>query len=374
MTLNLTDLDLKAQSRIVVAMSGGIDSSVVACLLKEAKYDVIGITLQLYSQKNVFSSGKSCCSGQDIYDAKQVAMKMNFPHYVLNYEDIFKKHVVNNFIDEYKKGKTPVPCTQCNQIIKFQHLLKTAKDLNASAMATGHYVRRIKNENTVGLYKSVDHTKDQSYFLWGTTEEELKFLRFPLGDLNKSTTRLEAKRFCLSISNKPDSQDICFIPNRNYRSFISKDKDFNINKGYIIHIDGRIIGRHEGICFFTIGQKKGLNINSTNKLYVVDIKNKKNKVIVGPKEMLHCKTIFLKSIKWINSKLIQFNLKKTLLIKVRSSGKLKKASIFLQRKGLSSILIKDYENAPSKGQACVFYMEEQILGGGWVKKTIPLWK
>ena len=359
----------KKDTKVVVAMSGGVDSSVVAALMKQEGYDVTGITLKLYDDTKQSKEGRQCCAGQDILDAKRVSENININHKILFYQKKFKTEVIDSFIDSYAAGETPIPCVQCNQTVKFRDLFKYAKELKADALVTGHYVSRIKVNSHANMYRAKDQNRDQSYFLFSTTQEQLDYLRFPLGEIDKSETRLIAEKLKLNVATKPDSQDICFVPNGDYASVIKKFRPESFKSGKILDIDGREIGNHEGIINYTIGQRKGIKIASNNPLYVVNIDADKNTIIVGNKECLEVKQIKLRDLNILGSKK-EFN--EIINIKVRSTGRLLKAKIkFLDNS--ADVEILDKETGISPGQACVFYSKDdlgdKLLGGGWIHKT-----
>ena len=359
----------KKETKVVVAMSGGVDSSVVAALMKQEGYDVTGITLKLYDDAKSSKEGRQCCAGQDIIDAKRVAEKININHEILYYQKKFKSEVIDSFIDSYTAGETPIPCVQCNQTVKFRDLFKYAKDLNADALITGHYVSRIQNNGHANMYRAKDRNRDQSYFLFSTTQEQLNFLRFPLGEIDKSETRLIAEKLNLNVAHKPDSQDICFVPNGDYSSVIKKFRPESFKKGKIIDISGKQIGEHDGIINYTIGQRKGIKISSNKPLYVVNINADDNTVIVGNKDNLEIKKIKLRELNILATKK---EFQEIVNIKVRSTGRLLKAKINL-RDNLADVEILDKETGISPGQACVFYSKDEVgdkvLGGGWIDKT-----
>ena len=357
------------ETKVVVAMSGGVDSSVVAALMKQEGYNVTGITLKLYDDTKQSKEGRQCCAGQDIMDAKRVSERININHEILYYQKKFKAEVIDSFIDSYAAGETPIPCVQCNQTVKFRDLFKYAKDLNADALVTGHYVTRIKNNGHASMYRAKDHKRDQSYFLFSTTQEQLNFLRFPLGEIDKFETRSIAKKLNLNVADKPDSQDICFVPNGDYSSVIKKFRPESFKKGKIIDLNGNQIGEHEGIINYTIGQRKGIKISSTKPLYVVNINADNNTVIVGYKENLEIKEIQLRE---LNILAPRKDFDKTINIKVRSTGRLLKAKINFV-KSHAKVEILEKETGISPGQACVFYSKDEVgdkvLGGGWIDQT-----
>ena len=353
---------------IVVAMSGGVDSSTVAAMMKSEGYQVIGITLKLYDDSKQISQSKQCCAGQDIMDAKRVADKLNIEHRILYYQNKFKEGVINNFVDSYLKGETPIPCVQCNKTVKFKDLLDEAKRLKADALVTGHYVKSVTEKNNTEMYRGIDLNRDQSYFLFNTTKDQLNFLRFPLGGLLKNETRNIARRLDLNVADKPDSQDICFVPNGDYVSVIEKLRPNSFKKGNIKNMKGEVIGVHNGIINYTIGQRKGIGVSDKIPLYVVNINANKNEITVGSKENLVKTQISLKDINIITNNKDDF--KKKLFVKVRSTGRLIKAKIDLKNTSAKvNLLEEEYGIAP--GQACVFYSKNnqgyKVLGGGWIR-------
>ena len=356
-------------TKVVVAMSGGVDSSTVAGLMKKRGYQVVGITLKLYDDSKTSKKGRQCCAGQDILDAKRVAQKLNIEHKILYYQKKFKEHVIDSFINSYVEGETPIPCVQCNQTVKFRDLYSYAKEMKADALITGHYVKRVEKDGFAHMYRAKDLTKDQSYFLFNTTQEQLNFLRFPLGSKNKEETRKIASELKLNVADKPDSQDICFVPNGDYASVIKKYRPQSFKKGNILDTSGKIIGQHDGIINFTIGQRKGIGISHKEPLYVVEINSKENEVIVGKRKDLLIKKIFLKNINILDKKRL---LEKNLFIKVRSTGRLIKSKTKLLEKH-AEVYLQEEETGISPGQACVFYSKDKvgdkILGGGWIAST-----
>ena len=358
------------QTKIVVAMSGGVDSSTVAGLMKKEGYNVIGVTLKLYDDTKSSTGGRQCCAGQDILDAKRVSQKLNIDHKILYYQERFKKDVIDSFIESYIGGETPIPCVKCNQTVKFRDLYAYAEEMKADALITGHYVNRVQKNGNAEMYRAIDLNKDQSYFLFATTQQQLNFLRFPLGAMNKIETRKIASELNLNVANKPESQDICFVPNGDYASVIKKYTPNAFKEGDITDIKGNILGKHEGIINFTIGQRKGIKISHQEPLYVVDIDSKKNKVIVGSKEALLIKKIYLKDINLLSN---NDDYKDILFIKVRSTGRLIKARVDIKGSNAEVDLLEN-EAGISPGQACVFYKKnksgDKVLGGGWIDRTV----
>ena len=353
---------------VVVAMSGGVDSSTVAAMMKTEGYNVIGITLKLYNDTKETAQSKQCCAGQDIMDAKRVADKLKIEHKILYYQDKFKLGVIDNFIDSYLNGETPIPCVQCNQTVKFTDLFQEAKSLNADALVTGHYVKSITEDKNTEMYRGKDLNRDQSYFLFNTTKEQLNFLRFPLGNLLKDETRKIARELDLNVADKPDSQDICFVPNGDYASVIEKFRPNSFNKGNIKNMKGKVIGVHDGIINYTIGQRRGIKVSDKNPLYVVKIIANKNEIIVGERENLNKTEINLKDLNIITNDKRDFE--KDLFVKVRSTGKLIKAKIDIKDTSVNVNLLEE-EQGIAPGQACVFYSKNdlgfKVLGGGWIK-------
>ncbi|MBL6429554.1 MAG: tRNA 2-thiouridine(34) synthase MnmA [Maritimibacter sp.] len=360
----------ESETRVVVAMSGGVDSSVVAAKLKREGYDVIGVTLQLYDHGAALAKKGACCAGVDIHDARRVAEEMGFPHYVLDYENIFREAVIEEFADSYLGGATPVPCIRCNERVKFKDLLATAKDLDADCMATGHYIQRFAGDAGPELHRAADANRDQSYFLFSTTPEQLSFLRFPLGHLKtKDETRALAREFGLEVADKPDSQDICFVPDGNYAGVIEKLRPGAAEPGEIVHADGRVLGRHDGVIHYTIGQRRGLGIGGlSDPLYVVRLDTETRQVVVGPKEMLATRTIPVREINWLGDAPFTSQGEWHLSVKVRSTRPPREAVIRPISETEAEVELLTPEEGVSPGQACVFYAPDssRIFGGGWI--------
>ncbi|MBF9029849.1 tRNA 2-thiouridine(34) synthase MnmA [Rhodobacterales bacterium HKCCE3408] len=378
MALDTTDLNslgfakAPADTRVVVAMSGGVDSSVVAAMLAEEGYDVVGVTLQLYDHGAALAKKGACCAGRDIHDARRVAEEMGFPHYVLDYENVFRDAVIDEFADSYLAGATPVPCIRCNERVKFKDLLATAKDLDADCMATGHYIRRMTGPAGPELHSAADPNRDQSYFLFSTTAEQLSYLRFPLGGLaSKAETRALAARYGLSVADKPDSQDICFVPNGDYASVIEKLRPGAADPGEIVDMDGNILGEHRGVIHYTIGQRRGLGIGGlADPLYVVKLDPDTRRVIVGPKEALATRTVPVREINWLGDAPFDSRPEWPLSVRIRSTRPPREAIIRPVSATEAEVELVVAEEGVSPGQACVFYDPDgsRIYGGGWIHK------
>ncbi len=355
------------KTRIVAAMSGGVDSSVAAALLVRAGYDVVGVTLQLYDQGAAKKKG-ACCAGQDIYDARRVAETLGIPHYVLDYEARFKERVIEDFAASYARGETPIPCVRCNERVKFADLMDTARSLGAEALATGHYVRRIEGPDGAELHRPADSSRDQSYFLFATTKTQLDYLRFPLGEIEKPRVRAIAAELGLPVADKPDSQDICFVPDGRYTSIVERMKPGAIEPGEIVDLSGRVVGTHDGVVHFTVGQRKGLGLSGTAEpLFVVAIDAARKRVVVGPRAALKARTILLRDVNWLapSDRVVEC------AVKVRSMRPPVPAEVAALGNGHAIVTLHAPEEAIAPGQACVFYERDgtRVLGGGWIAKA-----
>ncbi|WP_293449480.1 tRNA 2-thiouridine(34) synthase MnmA [Planktotalea sp.] len=359
-----------SETRVVVAMSGGVDSSVVAAQLASEGYDVVGVTLQLYDHGAALAKKGACCAGRDIHDARRVAEEMGFPHYVLDYENTFKDAVIDEFADSYLAGATPVPCIRCNERVKFKDLLETAKDLDADCMATGHYIQRMMGPEKAELHSAADAGRDQSYFLFSTKQEQLDYLRFPLGHLpSKDATRALAEKYGLSVADKPDSQDICFVPNGDYAAVIEKLRPGSAEAGDIVDTEGNVLAQHNGVIHYTIGQRRGLGIGGLETpLYVLRLDVDLKHVIVGPKKMLSTRTIPVREINWLGDEPMSSQEEWHVLVRVRSTRPPRPAIIRPISDTEATVELLTPEDGVSPGQACVFYDTEssRIFGGGWI--------
>jgi len=358
-------------TRVVVAMSGGVDSSVVAAELAAEGYDVVGVTLQLYDHGAALAKKGACCAGRDIHDARRVAEDMGFPHYVLDYENKFREAVIDEFADSYLAGATPVPCIRCNERVKFRDLLETARDLDADCMATGHYIQRKSGPAKAELHAAADPSRDQSYFLFSTQQDQLDFLRFPLGHLkSKEDTRALARKHGLPVADKPDSQDICFVPNGSYAAVIEKLRPGAAEPGEIVHLDGRVLGRHDGVIHYTIGQRRGLGIGGGDPLYVVKLEPETRQVLVGPKEALETRIIPVREVNWLGDTAFDSCSEREVLVRVRSTRPPAPAILRPLTATEAEVELLTPEQGVAPGQACVFYAtgSSRVLGGGWIWK------
>ncbi|MGE0118758.1 MAG: tRNA 2-thiouridine(34) synthase MnmA [Dongiaceae bacterium] len=366
-----TEHDLPAGARVVVAMSGGVDSAVTAALMRQAGFDVVGITLQLYDHGAAVGRKGACCAGQDIHDARRVADRLGIPHYVLDYESRFRSAVMDDFADSYLRGETPIPCVRCNQRVKFRDLVKTARDLGAAALATGHYVRRVAGVGGPELHRAADAARDQSYFLFATTRGQLDVLRFPLGGLCKAETRAMAARLGLPVADKPDSQDICFVPDGRYARVVEKMRPGALEPGDIVHVDGRVLGRHDGIINFTVGQRRGIGIadpqSGGEPLYVVRLDAARKRVIVGPKSALAAVAMSLRDVNWLGAAPAAGG-GLGVAVKVRSTTPAVPAAVFTAGEA-ARVAFAEPQYGVAPGQACVFYDGERLLGGGWIARA-----
>ena len=359
------------RTRVVVAMSGGVDSAVTAALLAEEGYDVVGITLQLYDHGAAVGRKGACCAGQDIHDARRVADQIGVPHYVLDYESRFRQAVIDDFADTYLAGETPIPCVRCNQRVKFRDLLDTARDLGADALATGHYARRVMGPAGPELRRAADPAKDQSYFLFATTRTQLDLLRFPLGGMSKDETRALAARFDLPVAAKPDSQDICFVPNGSYAAVVEKLRPGAVGPGDIVHVDGRVLGRHQGIIHFTVGQRRGLGIGGGEPLHVIRLDAARKQVIVGPREALATPEFAVRELNWLgDGPLGPAGLDAE--VKIRSAATPAAATIHASGAGQARIVFREPQEGVAPGQACVIYQGDRVMGGGWIERDAAM--
>ncbi len=354
--------------RVVVAMSGGVDSSVTAALLVEQGFEVVGITLQLYDHGAASGRKGACCAGQDIHDAARVAERLGIPHYVLDYESRFRREVIDDFADTYQRGETPIPCVRCNQTVKFRDLLATARDLGADALATGHYVRRVVGSEGPELHRAADDARDQSYFLFATTRQQLAFLRFPLGALSKDETRALARRFALPVAAKPDSQDICFVPSGDYGALVAKLRPGAAEPGEVVDLSGRVLGEHRGVIHFTVGQRKGLGISSPEPLYVLRLDPDRRRVIVGPREALGQQRVSVGAINWLGGEPPGRD-GLSVTVKLRSTQPPVAATLFLDASGDGEAVLDEPAFGVAPGQACVAYDGDRLLGGGWIRRS-----
>ena len=357
-----------AATRVVVAMSGGVDSSACAALMAEQGFDVVGVTLQLYDHGRATGRAGSCCAGQDIHDARRVADTIGIPHYVLDYERLFREAVIDDFADSYLRGETPVPCVRCNQTVKFRDLMGVARDLGADALVTGHYVRRVDGAAGPELHRGADAGRDQSYFLFATTPDQLAMLHFPLGGLAKAETRRLAERFALPVAAKPDSQDICFVPSGRYAETLQKLRPGAFEPGEIVDGEGRVLGRHDGIANFTVGQRRGMGIAAPEPLYVVRLEPDTRRVIVGPQRALLRDRLTVRAVNWLGDGALGDEPLRV-VVKMRSTTPPAAATVRGIGDGRAEVMLDTPQGAVAPGQACVFYRDERVLGGGWIERS-----
>ena len=356
--------------RVVVAMSGGVDSSVAAALLAEVGYEVVGVTLQLYDHGAAAGRKGACCAGADIHDARDVAARLGIAHYVLDFEARFKAAVIDDFADAYAAGRTPIPCVRCNERIKFTDLLGIARDLGAAALATGHYVRREPDPRGPELHRAADPAKDQSYFLFATTPQQVAFLRFPLGGLDKAAVRAHAHRLGLAVAEKPDSQDICFVPSGHYSAVVARLRPDAFQPGEIVHVDGRLLGRHDGTARYTVGQRRGLHVADGERLYVVSIEPERRRVVVGPRHAGDCAMLHLTGVNWLADATSAM----PVAVKHRYNEPAVPGRIDLKPDGRALVTLDEPQSGVAPGQACVAYVGTRLLGGGWIDRATPAWQ